>query len=115
MILDEPTIGVDIESKHELRALIRAEALERNTAVFLTSHDVGDLFACCNDVALVYRGRVFEQLAVDALLKKLDVRRGETQHLEERLIEVFRGQRRSDNEEIDFGEPDVDDDEDDDE
>lgn len=112
LILDEPTIGVDIESKHELRALIRADVRERETAVFLTSHDVGDLLSCCNDVALVYRGRVFEHLPVDDFLDNLGANRGDTQGLEELLIDLFRSQRRSENEEIDFGDLDIDEDED---
>ena len=114
LILDEPTIGVDIESKHELRSLIHAERIERGTAIFLTSHDVGDLLACCTDVALVYRGRVFEELPVDRFLETLGVQRGQTQRLEERLIATFRAQRRSETEEIDFSTPALGDDDDED-
>ena len=47
LLLDEPTIGVDMESKQQLRALIAQVMRDRQIAVLLTSHDVNDLIACC--------------------------------------------------------------------
>src|SRR5437763_6567765 len=43
LFLDEPTIGLDVIARQELRDLIREWNREQGVTVFLTSHDAGDL------------------------------------------------------------------------
>jgi ABC-2 type transport system ATP-binding protein len=43
LILDEPTIGVDVSSKVQIRRMINERVLSTGTAVLLTSHDMGDI------------------------------------------------------------------------
>lgn len=47
LFLDEPTIGLDVVVKQELRARILEMNKERGTTVFLTSHDAGDIEHIC--------------------------------------------------------------------
>ena len=43
LFLDEPTIGLDVVARQELRDLIREWNREEGMTVFLTSHDAGDI------------------------------------------------------------------------
>jgi viologen exporter family transport system ATP-binding protein len=67
VILDEPTIGLDVLSKHRLREFLRAERRDKGTTLLLTTHDVGDVERLCDRVLLVDHGR----LAFDGTLTGL--------------------------------------------
>ncbi len=57
VILDEPTIGLDVLSKQRLREFLVAERREHDTTLLLTTHDMGDVERLCDRVVLVDRGR----------------------------------------------------------
>ncbi len=57
VILDEPTIGLDVVSKQRLRDFLRAERAERGTTLVLTTHDMGDVEKLCDRVIVIDRGR----------------------------------------------------------
>ena len=67
LILDEPTIGLDVLSKQRLREFLVAERRERGTTLLLTTHDMGDIERLCDRVLVVDRG----QLAFDGTLPGL--------------------------------------------
>ncbi|MCA2208840.1 MULTISPECIES: ABC transporter ATP-binding protein [Nocardia] len=56
VILDEPTIGLDVLSKQRLREFLRAERMERGTTLLLTTHDMGDIERLCERVLVVDHG-----------------------------------------------------------
>lgn len=58
VILDEPTIGLDVLSKQRLREFLRAERRERGTTLLLTTHDMGDIERLCDRVLVVDHGRL---------------------------------------------------------
>lgn len=58
VILDEPTIGLDVLSKQRLREFLVAERLAHGTTLLLTTHDMGDVERLCDRVLLVDRGRL---------------------------------------------------------
>ncbi|KAF0845960.1 ABC transporter ATP-binding protein [Nocardia caishijiensis] len=58
VILDEPTIGLDVLSKQRLREFLRAERMERGTTLLLTTHDMGDIERLCERVLVVDHGRL---------------------------------------------------------
>ena len=67
LILDEPTIGLDVLSKQRLREFLRRERAERGTTLLLTTHDMGDIERLCDRVLVVDHGR----LAFDGTLTGL--------------------------------------------
>jgi ABC-2 type transport system ATP-binding protein len=67
LILDEPTIGLDVLSKQRLREFLVAERRERGTTLLLTTHDMGDIERLCERVLVVDHGR----LAFDGTLPGL--------------------------------------------
>ncbi|RLV49639.1 ATP-binding cassette domain-containing protein [Nocardioides mangrovicus] len=58
VILDEPTIGLDVLSKQRLREFLLAERAAHDTTLLLTTHDMGDVERLCDRVLLVDRGRL---------------------------------------------------------
>lgn len=67
LILDEPTIGLDVLSKQRLREFLLEERRERGTTLLLTTHDMGDIERLCHRVLVVDQGR----LAFDGTLPGL--------------------------------------------
>ena len=61
LILNGPTVGVDVGSKAEIHRVIRDLAREQGLAVLMISDDVPELLQNCNDVVLMHRGRFVER------------------------------------------------------
>lgn len=82
LVLDEPTSGVDPLMEREFRGCV-AEARERGQTVFLSSHQLAEVEAVCDRVAILRAGRLVE---VDSIV---DLRR-----LHRTTVEVsYRGSR----------------------
>lgn len=70
LILDEPTLGLDIEGKRQIRDMLHDLAEERGISVLITTHDVNDMQKLCNRILMICHGekamdvtsRDFEQL-----------------------------------------------------
>ncbi len=58
VILDEPTIGLDVLSKQRLREFLRHERSSRGTTLLLTTHDMGDIERLCERVLVVDQGKL---------------------------------------------------------
>lgn len=56
LVLDEPTIGLDVLSKQQLRDFMLEERREFGTTLLLTTHDLGDIQQLCDRVLLVDQG-----------------------------------------------------------
>lgn len=78
VILDEPTDGVDPVGRHELRDVIRGLPA-KGTTVFLNSHMLTEVEAVCDQVAIMYRGRLLQRGPVHEITEKMSVRDGKLQ------------------------------------
>jgi len=58
LFLDEPTIGLDINAKLKIRALLNKLSKEQGTTLFLTSHDTADIEQVCDRVVVLDRGMI---------------------------------------------------------
>jgi viologen exporter family transport system ATP-binding protein len=58
LFLDEPTIGLDVIARQQLRDLIRDWNRRDGVTVFLTSHDAGDIEHVADRVVVINHGRV---------------------------------------------------------
>jgi ABC-2 type transport system ATP-binding protein len=58
LFLDEPTIGLDVVARQELRDLIREWNRDNGVTVFLTSHDAGDIEGVAKRAIVINHGRV---------------------------------------------------------
>ena len=67
LFLDEPTIGLDIVAKRQIREFIAKINRDYETTVILTSHDMKDIEELCNRIILIDKGCI----AVDCPIDKL--------------------------------------------
>ena len=67
VFLDEPTLGLDVESARVLRREIRRLAREEGLTVLLSTHDMPTVEAVCDRVVLLADGRIVADDAPDAL------------------------------------------------
>jgi ABC-2 type transport system ATP-binding protein len=58
IFLDEPTVGLDVTSKHEIRKYLNYKRKNGNLSVFLTSHDLGDIESCCDNAVIIDKGKI---------------------------------------------------------
>ena len=58
VILDEPTIGLDVLSKQRLREFLVSERRLRGTTLLLTTHDMGDVARLCDRILVIDHGRL---------------------------------------------------------
>ncbi|HWI42753.1 MAG TPA: ATP-binding cassette domain-containing protein, partial [Nocardioides sp.] len=58
VILDEPTIGLDVLSKQRLREFLIEERAMHGTTLLLTTHDMGDVERLCDRVLVLDHGRL---------------------------------------------------------
>lgn len=79
LLLDEPSIGLDVVAKQHIRDAIREMARQENVGVLLTSHDAGDLEALCKRVIIINHGQIVYQDKVSALKRT---------YLTSKLVEV---------------------------
>lgn len=60
VVLNNPTVGVDVGSRADIHNLIR-DAADAGTAILLISDEPAELLAVCDDVVFIRDGRVAEQ------------------------------------------------------
>ncbi|MFO1047033.1 MAG: sugar ABC transporter ATP-binding protein [Geminicoccaceae bacterium] len=65
-IMDEPTIGIDVGSKAEIRELIRAIAADGVGVVLITA-EIDELTTLCDRVLVMFRGKFVAELENDAI------------------------------------------------
>ncbi|MCC7262673.1 MAG: ATP-binding cassette domain-containing protein [Candidatus Latescibacteria bacterium] len=70
LLLDEPSIGLDVVAKQRLRQAIQHLNEQEGVSVLLTSHDAGDIEVLCQRVIIVNHGQPVFDDQVAALKKR---------------------------------------------
>lgn len=58
LFLDEPTRGLDLPAKRQAWELFRRFAKEDGVTIFVSSHEVAEILALCEDLAVIAKGRL---------------------------------------------------------
>lgn len=66
LLMDDPTKGVDVRTRHELYRLIR-QLCQDGACVLINSSDNSELVTLCDRVLVMYEGCIIEELAGEAL------------------------------------------------
>jgi ABC-2 type transport system ATP-binding protein len=89
IFLDEPTIGLDVVAKQQIRDTIKVLHEREATTIFLTSHDAGDVESLCKRVIVVNYGQVIFDDRVSALKRRYLTRKVVNVRFVERLDNGF--------------------------
>ena len=79
LYLDEPTIGLDVLAKRQIRDFIKKRNKEDGTTIILTSHDMKDLDLLCERIIILTKGKKI----YDDSLQKF-----KNEHAKESIIEI---------------------------
>lgn len=65
LFLDEPTIGLDIVAKQQLRNFIKEINAKKNITIILTTHDMKDIENLCHKIILINRGEIIIDMPIE--------------------------------------------------
>ena len=74
LLLDEPTLGLDLEISYELREMLRGMAADGGRTILLSSHDMNVVQDVCERVIIVNNGKIVTADRVANLLGLFQVR-----------------------------------------
>lgn len=77
LFLDEPTIGLDVVVKDNIRKAIQKINAEEGTTVILTTHDLSDIELLCNRIVMIDKGK----LVYDGQINNLKHKYGQMREL----------------------------------
>ena len=67
LFLDEPTIGLDVIAKQQVRDAIKYLNEEERVTIFLTSHDAGDIETLTKRTIIINHGTIIFDDATETL------------------------------------------------
>jgi ABC-2 type transport system ATP-binding protein len=74
ILLDEPTLGLDVETSYEVRDLLRSIASDYNRTIIISSHDMDVIQDICERTVIINGGKIVTDDKVDNLLRLFEVR-----------------------------------------
>ena len=70
LILNGPTVGVDIGSKHDIHAILQKLARENGMGVIIISDDLPEVLQNCSRVLVLKDGKIVHEASTDGLTEK---------------------------------------------
>ena len=70
LIMDEPTVGIDPQSRHRILELTKQLVEEQGIAVIYTSHYMEEIEAICSRLIMIDHGVIIEQGSTEELTQK---------------------------------------------
>lgn len=68
LFLDEPTIGLDVVVKQQIREYIKKINAQRGTTIILTTHDMKDIEAVCDRIIMIDKGKIVMDMPVKEVI-----------------------------------------------
>jgi ABC-2 type transport system ATP-binding protein len=75
VVLDEPTVGLDVLSKERLRTFLREDGAARGATLLLATHDMDDVQRLCERLLVVDHGRLVYDGTIPGLVARVGARR----------------------------------------
>ena len=69
LIADEPTTALDVTIQAQILELMKELSHKLNTATILITHDLGVVAGTCDDICVMYAGRIVEKAQTEALFE----------------------------------------------
>jgi ABC-2 type transport system ATP-binding protein len=98
LLLDEPTLGLDMNTVSELRSIIVDQSQRLNQSFLITSHDMAFIDEICDRVIVLDEGKVVYAGGIDTLKKRLfhyelriELDAGQSNQLSEEITKMWSG------------------------
>lgn len=75
LFLDEPTIGLDVVAKQQIRDFLTKINKEKNVTIIITTHDMGDIEELCERIVIVDKGKKIYDGSIRDIKKKFGAER----------------------------------------
>ncbi len=69
LFLDEPTVGVDVQTRHAIISYLK-ELNNNGTTLVYTSHQLNEAEDLCNEMALIDEGKIVAKGSINELLEQ---------------------------------------------
>ncbi len=73
VFLDEPTIGLDVMTARSIRDFLKSEARDHDRTIMLATHNMAEVDAICDRVAIIDRGKIIAEGSPEELKRSLGV------------------------------------------
>ncbi len=73
VFLDEPTIGLDVMTARSIREFLEDEARKKDRTIMLATHNMAEVDAICDRVAIIDRGKIIAEGTPDELKRSMGV------------------------------------------
>lgn len=70
LLMDEPTVGLDVEIAIKIRGIIK-ELKRKGYTILLTTHNMLEVEELCDRIALIHKGRIIAEGTVNDIKKKI--------------------------------------------
>lgn len=74
LLLDEPTLGLDVETGYEVRELLRSVVEKYDRTIIISTHDMDVVQDLCERTVIINHGRVITDDRVENLLRLFEIR-----------------------------------------
>ncbi|WP_317450923.1 ABC transporter ATP-binding protein [Alkalibacillus aidingensis] len=74
ILLDEPTLGIDIETGYEIRELLKQIVNEEGKTIIISTHDMPVVQDLCERTVIINKGHVIADERVDQLINLFETR-----------------------------------------
>jgi len=71
VFLDEPTIGLDVMTARSIREFLRSQAKEQGRTIMIASHNMTEVDAICDRVAIIDKGKIIATGTPESLKRSL--------------------------------------------
>ncbi|MDA3886991.1 MAG: ABC transporter ATP-binding protein [Candidatus Delongbacteria bacterium] len=67
LLLDEPTLGLDVETKNDIREWIISMSRDENKTILITSHDMSFIESICERILIIKKGKLLSNNSMSEL------------------------------------------------
>lgn len=88
VFLDEPTIGLDLFSKEAIIEFLKTIKAEKQTTIFLTTHDFYDIEALCDRTIIIEKGKIILDSPTKSIESQINIGNQVTIHFENKNLKI---------------------------
>ncbi|MFD1608022.1 ABC transporter ATP-binding protein [Oceanobacillus luteolus] len=96
ILLDEPTLGIDVETSYEIRGMLKEIVKKYSKTIIISSHDMDVIQDICERTVIINKGKIVINDRIENLLKLFEVRTYKlalgttlTNEQQDKLIQIF--------------------------